>query len=88
MNVHIIGGGNLGCAIALGIQQYTTGNTITLTRRNTKPISNLAKYGINISSDNTNNIASADIIILTVKPWQIDAVLEEILPYLSDKIIA
>lgn len=88
MNIHIIGGGNLGSAIALGIQQYTTGNTTTLTRRNTKPISDLAKFGINISSDNTSNIASADIIILAVKPWQIDTVLDEILPYVSDKIIA
>jgi pyrroline-5-carboxylate reductase len=41
MNIHIIGGGNLGVAIAIGISKYTTGNSVTLTRRNIAAIQHL-----------------------------------------------
>lgn len=88
MNIHIIGGGNLGAAIAIGLAQYTKGNSITVTRRNIKLISHLSDYGIQISQDNTAGIANADMVILAIKPWQADTVLDEILPHLSDKVIA
>ncbi|MFP9112874.1 pyrroline-5-carboxylate reductase [Flavobacterium sp. RHBU_3] len=88
MNIHIIGGGNLGAAIAIGLAQFTTGNTITVTRRNVKLIDNLKQYGINTSADNADGIANADILMLAIKPWQVDAVLGELLPHVSGKIIA
>ncbi|MFP5439214.1 MAG: pyrroline-5-carboxylate reductase [Bacteroidia bacterium] len=88
MNIHIIGGGNLGTAIAIGLAQYTTGNSITVTRRNVKLIENLKQYGITTSASNTEGIINADIVMLAIKPWQADAVLDEILPHVSGKIIA
>lgn len=88
MNIHIIGGGNLGVAIAIGLAQFTTDNSITVTRRNVKLIENLTQYGITISADNTKGIDQADIVMLAIKPWQVDAVLDEILPQVSGKIIA
>ena len=88
MKVHIIGGGNLGVAIALGFANYSTGNQITITRRNVSQIKHLEANGITVSSDNTLNIQQADLIILTIKPYQVDLVLNEILPDLSNKIIA
>jgi pyrroline-5-carboxylate reductase len=88
MNIHIIGGGNLGTAIAIGLAQFTTGNSLTVTRRNISLIENLKDYGIATSADNTAGIANADVIILTVKPWQVDAVMAEILPHVQGKIIA
>ena len=88
MKIHIIGGGNLGGAVAIGLAQFTTGNTFTVTRRNIKLIEHLRQYGIEISADNTNNISGADVIILAIKPWQVDAVLDEVLPHLNDKLIA
>ena len=88
MNIHIIGGGNLGVAIALGFANYTIGNQITITRRNVTQIKHLEANGITVSSDNTLNIQQADLIILTIKPYQVDLVLNEILPHLSNKIIA
>ena len=88
MNIHIIGGGNLGAAIAIGLAQFTLGNSITVTRRNIKLIAHLAQYGITVSADNTAGIANADIVLLAIKPWQADAVLDEILPHLSGKTIA
>lgn len=88
MKIHIIGGGNLGVAIALGISKYSSENQVTITRRNTESILHLEQQGITISSDNKHQIQDADIIILTIKPYQVDVVLKEILPSIKNKIIA
>ncbi|WP_413999843.1 pyrroline-5-carboxylate reductase [Flavobacterium sp. W1B] len=88
MKVHIIGGGNLGVSIALGLSKFSKNNEITITRRNTTSIMHLEKCGITVSTDNTLNIQEADLIILTVKPYQVDTVLTEILPKITNKTIA
>jgi len=88
MKVHIIGGGNLGVSIALGMLKFSKSNQVTITRRNTENILYLEQSGITVSSDNKFNIQEADLIILTIKPYQIDTVLAEILPVISNKIIA
>ncbi len=46
MNIHIIGGGNLGVATAIGITKYTTNNSVTITRRNISSIQYLESDGI------------------------------------------
>jgi pyrroline-5-carboxylate reductase len=88
MKVHIIGGGNLGVSIALGISKFTQENQVTVTRRNTASILYLEKLGVTVSTDNKQDIQEADIIILTIKPYQVDTVLAEILPVISNKVIA
>jgi pyrroline-5-carboxylate reductase len=88
MKVHIIGGGNLGVSIALGIAKFSPNNQVTVTRRNTSSILYLEKLGITVSTDNTHHIQEADLIILTIKPYQVDTVLAEILPVITNKIIA
>lgn len=88
MNVHIIGGGNLGASIAIGIAKFTEGNQVTVTRRNTKSILHLEQLGVTVSTYNKHNIQDADIIILTIKPYQVDTVLAEILPAITNKTIA
>ena len=88
MNVHIIGGGNLGASIAIGIAKFTEGNQVTVTRRNTKSILHLEQLGVTVSTDNKQNIQDADIVILTIKPYQVDTVLAEILPAIANKTIA
>lgn len=88
MKIHIIGGGNLGVSIALGIAKYSKNNQVTVTRRNTASILYLEKSGIRVSSDNTHQIQDADIILLTIKPYQVDLVLAEILPKILNKTIA
>jgi len=88
MNIHIIGGGNLGVAIALGIVKYTQNNNVTVTRRNIAQIQHLEAKGITISSDNTFQIQQADLVILAVKPYQTEIVLNEIIPLVPEKAIA
>lgn len=88
MKVHIIGGGNLGVSVALGIARFSKHNQITITRRNTASILYLEELGVIVSKDNKHGIKEADIIILTIKPYQVDTVLAEILPVISNKVIA
>lgn len=88
MKVHIIGGGNLGASIAIGIAKFTEGNQVTVTRRNTASILHLEQLGVTVSKDNKHTIQDADIIILTIKPYQVDTVLTEILPVIANKTIA
>jgi pyrroline-5-carboxylate reductase len=88
MKVHIIGGGNLGVSIALGIAKFSKKNHVTVTRRNTSSIKHLEQLGVTVSTNNKHGIQEADVIILTIKPYQVDTVLAEILPLISNKIIA
>ena len=88
MKVHIIGGGNLGVAIALGLSKFSKETQITITRRNIESIQYLENNGITVSSNNTHQIQEADIIILTIKLYQVETVLKEIVPVISNKIIA
>jgi pyrroline-5-carboxylate reductase len=88
MKIHIIGGGNLGVAIAKGIAKFSQGNQITITRRNTASILYLEELGVAVSADNTHRIQEADIVILTIKPYQVDVVLAEILPAITNKVVA
>ena len=88
MKVHIIGGGNLGVSIALGLTRFSKNNQITVTRRNTTSILYLEELGVTVSKDNKHNIQEADVIILTIKPYQVNTVLAEILPVISNKVIA
>ncbi|MDO9257174.1 MAG: pyrroline-5-carboxylate reductase [Bacteroidales bacterium] len=86
-NIHIIGGGNLGVSLAIGISKFSAGSKITVTRRNIQQIKYLEDLQIRVSSDNLLEIDKADMILLTIKPYQVDAVLNEILPHISGKII-
>ena len=88
MNIHIIGGGNLGVAIALGISKYTTGHNVAVTRRNIESIEYLNQKGIKVFNSNIHEIQKADLIILAIKPYQVDIVLNEITPLISGKVIA
>ena len=86
-SISIIGGGNLGIAIATGLYTslYTKPENIYVTRRNLKPLEPLKAFGININSDNSKAIQKSGIIILSVKPFQLKEVLENIKPHLDPK---
>jgi len=85
--IAIIGGGNLGSSIALGLvnSKAYQPNQITVTRRKLDRIKNLKEVGINTISDNSEAVAHADIVILAIKPYQIKDILIEIRPELDAK---
>ena len=78
--ITIIGGGNLGTAIALGLLKsgFSTATDITITKRNIQTLHLLKEKEINITSDNCAGVAGSDLVILAIKPFQIKEVLAEI----------
>jgi pyrroline-5-carboxylate reductase len=85
--ITIIGGGNLGIAIAEGLidSKYSKASNITVTRRNISLLNDLKKKGCTIESDNAKAVKNADVILLCVKPFQIKDVLKGISKNLNSK---
>lgn len=74
--IAIIGGGNLGTAIAEGLinSGFSKPEHILITKRNVKTLQPLQQKGVFISDDNAEAVRFADLIILAVKPFQVDDV--------------
>ena len=78
--IAILGGGNIGRAIASGLLKsgkFDPGNII-ITWRNRNLLDELEKQGIETSNDNTNAVSKSEIIILAVRPKQLPGLLSEI----------
>lgn len=84
--IAIIGGGNLGQAIAKGIvnSNIVPASNLTVTRRRINLIQNLKDLGINTIADNKTAAKNADIIFLGVKPYQIQQIIGEISPVVKE----
>ncbi|WMX15841.1 pyrroline-5-carboxylate reductase [Aureispira sp. CCB-E] len=83
--IAILGGGNLGSAIAQGLyksKQYAPSN-IFITRNKVERLAHLKAEGIQVGKDNTAAVQQADIIIIAVKPYKVAEVLQEIRPALN-----
>ena len=88
--IAIIGGGNLGTAIAEGL--ISSGEVLpaalTVTRRRVEMLQKLKNLGIHVSSDNLKAVQDANLVILAVKPYQIMEILRQIKPVLrADKVL-
>ncbi|MDN5214550.1 pyrroline-5-carboxylate reductase [Fulvivirgaceae bacterium BMA12] len=83
--IAIIGGGNLGIAIAEGLinNQFIQADKMTITRRRTHLLEDLKGKGVSVLKDNKAAVKAADIIVLAIKPYQINDVLAEIQPELE-----
>ncbi|MEO5651181.1 MAG: pyrroline-5-carboxylate reductase [Ginsengibacter sp.] len=75
--ITIIGGGNLGTAIAGGLLKSGkfSPKNLTITKRNLQTLKELSDSGVQVTSDNYKAIQHSDIIILAVKPLQIQEIL-------------
>ncbi|MFO7256147.1 MAG: pyrroline-5-carboxylate reductase [Bacteroidota bacterium] len=76
--IAIIGGGNLGTAIAEGliISKFVKAGNITVTRRNTAPLQHLARQGVNVTTNNAEAIENSEVIIVSLKPYNVREVLK------------
>jgi len=92
MRITIIGAGNMGGASAIGIAKagIIASSDITVTAKHQSTLDKFVPYGINTSLDNVEAVKDADIVMLVVKPWLIETVVNEIKPSLdySKQIIA
>ncbi|MDH5609420.1 MAG: pyrroline-5-carboxylate reductase [Cyclobacteriaceae bacterium] len=84
--IAILGAGNLGIAIAQGIVQKNLlpPGQITLTRRHTDPLEKMKADGFQVTTLNTEAVASADLVFLCVQPKQLPALMDEIRGSLSE----
>jgi pyrroline-5-carboxylate reductase len=77
MNITIIGGGNLGTAIAEGLisSGYCRPEQLTVTRRNVKALQGLEEKGVKVTADNHLAVKGANVVILAVKPYNYKEIL-------------
>lgn len=78
--IAILGGGNLGKAIAMGLastEQYDA-NHILVTKRKLHGTDELEAMGVQTSTDNRKAVAESDLILLCVQPKQLKYLLIEI----------
>ena len=80
--IAIIGGGNLGTAIAEGLIQsgFVAPGHILITKRNLSTLRHLEEKGALVSNDNAEALRFANLVVLAVKPFQVDDVLGAIQP--------
>jgi pyrroline-5-carboxylate reductase len=79
-NVSILGGGNLGQALARGwvASWKCDPGQITITRRHAAALEPLAEQGFRVTTDNIEAVRRADTILVAVQPQQLVALLEEV----------
>lgn len=77
MKIAIIGGGNLGSAMAEGLitSGFSKPEEVIVTKRNLATINHLKEKKIGISSDNARAVKTSDVIFLAVKPFQVSEVI-------------
>src|SRR6201999_2563375 len=75
--IAIIGGGNLGTAIAEGLIQsgFVQPKHILITKRKIHTLQELERKGVLISDKNEEAVRYADLVILAVKPFQVNEIL-------------
>ncbi|MBN1769474.1 MAG: pyrroline-5-carboxylate reductase [Prolixibacteraceae bacterium] len=78
--IAIIGAGNLGFSIAKGliVSNAISKDKLVLTESNQQRLEILTQQGYNAISNNKKAVAECDLVMLVVKPWQIDSLLDEI----------
>jgi pyrroline-5-carboxylate reductase len=80
--VTIIGTGNIGGAIARGLAQGTLikSSDLTCTDRSQALLDKIQAFNpaIQVTLDNMEAVRGADIIIIAVKPWMVESVIDEI----------
>ncbi|MDQ6889961.1 MAG: pyrroline-5-carboxylate reductase [Bacteroidota bacterium] len=85
--IAIIGGGNLGSAIAEGLLKgkFCKPSDITITKRKIATLQKLNDRGVHITSNNGEAVKNSELIILAVKPYQVNDVINSFKNELSEK---
>lgn len=83
--VAVLGGGNLGTAIARGFAAsgFVDPRNVAITRRRAELLDDLAAQGFRTLSDNREAVHGADVVILCVQPQQMEDLLDVVAPGLD-----
>ncbi len=85
--IAIIGIGNMGGSIARGLLKsgVVSVSDIYVSDRKEAALNKMKTLGLNTFTDNKEVVKAADLIIVAVKPYHIEAVINEIKPVLSPR---
>jgi len=85
MKATIIGGGNIGMALAEGLISAGAckANDIIITRRTISSLSKMADQGFHTDTDNAKAIENADAVFICVLPQQLDEALSQLKPAIN-----
>lgn len=85
--IAIIGGGNLGTAVAEGLlkSKFCKAADIIITKRKIETLQPLKDRGVHVTSNNSEAVQKSELVILAVKPYQIKDVLNSFKADLTDK---
>lgn len=85
--IAIIGGGNLGAAIAEGLlkSKFCKAADITITKRRINTLQSLKEKGVGVTDNNAEAVGKSDLVILAVKPYQVSDVLKSFKKELTGK---
>ena len=78
--IAIIGGGNLGTAIAEGLlkSKFSKADELIITKRNTSTLKEFKDKNVGVTDDNEAAVKKSEVIILAIKPFQVEEVLNSI----------
>lgn len=78
--IAILGGGNLGAAMAEGFLKsgFVKAADLVVTKRRTTTISYLADQGVTVTDKNDKAVNGADVVIVALKPYNVREVLAEL----------
>lgn len=84
--IAIIGAGNIGSAIALGLNEsgIVASGDIVVTRRSPESLNRFKELGMKTTTSNREAVEFADVIIVAVTPKELNGLLEEIDPFLVE----
>ncbi|GJQ31167.1 MAG: hypothetical protein HBSAPP04_00060 [Ignavibacteriaceae bacterium] len=84
--IAIIGAGNIGSAIALGLNEsgIVASGDMVVTRRSPEGLARFKELGMVTTTVNKEAVEYADIIIVAVTPKELNGLLEEIDPFLVE----
>ena len=85
--IAIIGGGNLGTAVAEGLlkSKFCKPSEITITKRKISTLQKLSERGVRVTADNAEAISNSELVVLAVKPYQVSDVLNSFKNELTSK---
>lgn len=85
MKIGIVGCGNLGLSILNGIVNKSADTQVYASKRNVDSIRSLASEQVVVTSDNAELIKNSDIIILSLKPYNVLPFINEYKHLIEDK---
>src|SRR5665811_255223 len=78
--IAIIGVGNMGGAIAVGLLKsgFVPASDIFASDRKESILQEMKALGVNVCADNRDAVKKADVVIVAVKPYHIEGVIQKI----------